>query len=63
MIWGRLRLSYSAAVRAVLSGLEGAAPMVFPNPPKNLTDLFILYAEKAKLNDVTFHCLCDTCIS
>jgi integrase len=36
---------------------------VFPHLPKKLTDLFIRYAVKAKLTDVTFHCLRDTYIS
>ena len=37
--------------------------MIFPTLPKKLTDLFIRYAEKANLTDVTFHCLRDTYIS
>ena len=36
---------------------------MFPSLPKKLTDLFIRYAVKAKLEDVTFHCLRDTYIS
>jgi integrase len=31
--------------------------------PKKLSDLFIRYAKKAGLADVTFHCLRDTFIS
>lgn len=37
--------------------------MIFPTLPKKLTDVFIKYAEKANLTDVTFHCLRDTYIS
>jgi integrase len=53
----------NATARAVLASLERTAPAIFPSLPKKLTDLFIRYAEKAKLADVTFHCLRDTYIS
>ena len=39
-------------------------PLGVPGSPnKKLMDLFIRYAQKAKLTDVTFHCLRDTYIS
>jgi len=53
----------NATARAVLASLERTSPVVFPTLPKKLTDLFIRYAMKAKLTDVTFHCLRDTYIS
>jgi integrase len=52
----------NATARAVLASLERTAPVIFPTLPKKLTDLFIRYAEKAKLAEVTFHCLRDTYI-
>jgi integrase len=56
-------LPLNATARAVLASLERTAPVIFPTLPKKLTDLFIRYAVKAKLEDVTFHCLRDTYIS
>jgi integrase len=53
----------NAPARAVLEGLERTSPLVFPSLPSKLTDLFIRYAVKANLPDVTFHCLRDTYIS
>jgi integrase len=53
----------NATARTVLASVERKAPVIFPTLPKKLTDLFIRYAEKAKLTDVTFHCLRDTYIS
>ena len=37
--------------------------LLFPTMPKKLSDLFIRYAKKAGLQDMTFHCLRDTFIS
>jgi integrase len=48
---------------SVLAALEQDGPLLFPRLPKKLSDLFIRYARKAGLLDVTFHCLRDTYIS
>lgn len=48
---------------AVLAELEQEGPLLFPNLPKKLSDLFIRYTRKAGLTGVTFHCLRDTYIS
>ena len=48
---------------AVLAELKEHDPLLFPDLPKKLSDLFIRYARKAGLTDVTFHCLRDTYIS
>ena len=48
---------------AVLAALPQDGPLLFPRLPKKLSDLFIKYARKAGLTDVTFHCLRDTYIS
>lgn len=48
---------------AVLAGLEQDGLLLFPKMPKKLSDLFIRYAKRAGLEDVTFHCLRDTYIS
>jgi integrase len=48
---------------AVLTALPQDGPLLFPQLPKKLSDLFIKYARKAGLTDVTFHCLRDTYIS
>ncbi len=53
----------NTTARTVLASLERTAPVIFPTLPRKLTDVFIKYAEKAKLTDVTFHCLRDTFIS
>lgn len=53
----------NATARTVLASLERTAPVILPTLPKKLTDLFIRDATKAKLTDVTFHCLRDTYIS
>ena len=53
----------NTTARTVLELIERTDPLVFPKLPKKLTDLFIRYALKAKLADVTFHCLRDTYIS
>ncbi len=48
----------------VLRSLERSSPLVFPNLPKKLTDLFKRYVAKAKLpKEITFNCLRDTYIS
>jgi integrase len=48
---------------AVLAALPQEDPLLFPHLPSKLSDLFIRYARKAGLSDVTFHCLRDTYIS
>ena len=48
---------------AVLAALPQDDPLLFPQLPRKLSDLFIRYARKAGLTDVTFHCLRDTYIS
>lgn len=53
----------NVTARAVLASLERMSPLVFPNLPVKLTDLFKRYAQKAGLRNVTFHCLRDTYIS
>ena len=37
--------------------------MLFPGMPRHMSDMFVKYAKKAGLEDVTFHCLRDTYIS
>jgi len=48
---------------AVLAALPQDDPRLFPHLPRKMSDLFIRYAHKAGLPDVTFHCLRDTYIS
>lgn len=48
---------------SVLKALPQDGPLLFPTLPRKLSDLFIRYARKAGLKDVTFHCLRDTYIS
>lgn len=48
---------------SVLAALAQEGPLLFPTLPRKLSDLFIRYARKAGLLDVTFHCLRDTYIS
>jgi integrase len=48
---------------AVLAALPQESLLLFPHLPSKLSDLFIRYARKAGLSDVTFHCLRDTYIS
>ncbi len=49
--------------RASIRGRCRTGPLVFPTLPKKLSDLFVRYARKAGLNEVTFHCVRDTFIS
>ncbi len=56
-------LPLNDTARRVLASIERTDPLVFPRLPKKLSDLFIRYARKAGLKDVTFHCLRDTFIS
>lgn len=56
-------LPLNATARAVLASLERTGPFVFPTMPTKLSDLFIKYAKRAGLADVTFHSLRDTFIS
>jgi len=53
----------NTTAKAVLGGLERKSPLLFPSMPTKLSDLFVRYTRKAKLEDVTFHCLRDTYIS
>jgi integrase len=48
---------------SVLAALPQDGALLFPTLPHKLSDLFIHYAHKAGLADVTFHCLRDTYIS
>lgn len=56
-------LPLTRTARYVLTSLERTGPLLFPTMPKQLSTLFIRYAKKAGLADVTFHCLRDTFIS
>lgn len=56
-------LPLNQTARGVLAALERTDPLIFPALPKKLSDLFIRYARKAGLRDMTFHCLRDTFIS
>ncbi len=56
-------LPLNKTAKGVLASLERSGPLVFPTLPKQLTNLFIRYARRAGLGDVTFHCLRDTFIS
>ncbi len=53
----------NAAARAVLASLDRTGPLVFPGLPGKASDVFPRFAERAKLDGVTFHCLRDTYIS
>lgn len=53
----------SETARRSLAGLERKSPLAFPVLPGKVSVLFKAYAGKAKLKDVTFHCLRDTYIS
>lgn len=57
------RLPLNAVARAVLVSLERTGPVVFPGIPKRFSDRFVVYAKRAGLPDVTFHCLRDSFIS
>jgi integrase len=48
---------------AFLAALPQDGPQLFPTMPSKMSDMFIKYAKKASLEDVTFHCLRDTFIS
>lgn len=56
-------LPLNRTARETLRSLERSGPVLFPTLPKKLSDLFIRYARKAGVPDVTFHCLRDTFIS
>lgn len=56
-------LPLNQTATALLASLERTGPIVFPNIPSHLSDLFTRYTKKAGLADVTFHCLRDTFIS
>jgi integrase len=54
----------NTVAREVLAAIERTSPLVFPDMPKKLTDLFKRYVAKARLpKEITFHCLRDTFIS
>jgi integrase len=56
-------LPLNQTARRLLASLERTGPLLFPAIPKKLSDLFIKYAKRAGLADVTFHCCRDTFIS
>jgi integrase len=56
-------LPLNRTAKMVLTSLERTGPLLFPAMPKKLSDLFIRYAKKTGLQDVTFHCCRDTFIS
>ena len=57
-------LPLNQTAHRVLASLEQSGPLVFPTLPKKLSDVFVKYVAKAKLDpDITFHCLRDTFIS
>lgn len=56
-------LPLNDTARAVLRGLERKSPLVFPDMPRKLSDLFARYARRAGLPGVTAHCLRDTFIT
>jgi integrase len=48
---------------ALLAALPQESPQLFPKMPRHMSDMFVRYAKKAGLEDVTFHCLRDSYIS
>jgi integrase len=59
----RETLPLNSMAFSVLAALAHDTPLLLPALPRKLSDLFIRYAHKAGLEDVTFHCLRDTYIS
>ena len=47
----------------LLTEMDKSSEVVFPRMPKKMSDLFIKYARKAGLDDVSFHDLRDTFVS
>ena len=47
----------------LLTELDKSGELVFPRMPKKMSDLFIKYARKAGLDDISFHDLRDTFVS
>jgi integrase len=55
-------LPLNQVVCNVLAALTPDGELLFPQLPRKFSDLFIKYARKAGLSDVTLHCLRDTYI-
>lgn len=53
----------NTAAYAVLIAADQTSELVFPRMPKKMSDMFIRYARKAGLGDVSFHDLRDTFVS
>jgi len=53
----------NSVARGILAGLERRGALVFPDLPTKVSDVFVKFAARAKLDGVTFHCLRDTFIS
>lgn len=57
------RVPLNTTAVTILAEADKSGPLLFPRMPAKMSDLFIKYARRAGLEDVTFHCMRDTFVS